>query len=284
MRTGSRIITGAALAAALFVAGVQAQPVPAPAPAAPVAVDPAAPPIRLRGYFTPQTAPDISRIIAPAPVEGDARDQRDRAIFLATRALEGTDRWRMAASDDLLPMSNMMANFSCAMGAEITPAKAPILAMLLARVGTDSGLANANAKNVFRRQRPFLRDAGNICVAHRDRLALSLDYPSGHASYGWALGLILAELAPDRSVPILARARAFAESRAVCGMHNASSVEAGREAGAAVVAALHGNDEFRADMDRARAELAALRAAVTAPDAAACAAETALVNAPAYPL
>jgi acid phosphatase (class A) len=44
------------------------------------------------------------------------------------------------------------------------------------------------------------------------------------------------------------------------------------------VAALHGSAEFRADMDAARKEVAGARKAGPAPDAAACAAEAALVE------
>ncbi|MDB5451330.1 MAG: acid phosphatase, partial [Phenylobacterium sp.] len=91
------------------------------------------------------------------------------------------------------------------------------------------------------------------------------------------VGLILAELAPDRATQILSRARAFGEGRLVCGVHNLSAVEAGRMNGSIVVAALHGSEEFRKDMDVARKEIAAARKAGPAPDAAACAKEAELV-------
>ena len=84
--------------------------------------------------------------------------------------------------------------------------------------------------------------------------------------------------------PILIRGRAFGESRAVCGMHTASAVEAGRTTGAAVVAAEHGSAEFRADVEAARQEIAAQRAAhASAPDPAACQAEAALTARTPYP-
>ena len=73
------------------------------------------------------------------------------------------------------------------------------------------------------------------------------------------------------------RARAYGESRVVCGVHTPSAVEAGRLTAAAVVAALHASDEFRADMDAARAEVAAARTAGRTAEPAACAAEAALL-------
>jgi acid phosphatase (class A) len=94
--------------------------------------------------------------------------------------------------------------------------------------------------------------------------------------------LILAELAPDRATQILARGRAFGESRLVCGVHSLSAVEAGWMAGASAVAALHASPEFRADLEAARKELPQARAAAPAADAGACRAEAAAVASTAY--
>jgi acid phosphatase (class A) len=72
------------------------------------------------------------------------------------------------------------------------------------------------------------------------------------------------------------RARAFGESRVVCGVHNMSAVEAGRTNGSILVAALHGSPEFRRDMDAARAEVAAARKRGPAPPPAVCSARAAV--------
>jgi len=73
--------------------------------------------------------------------------------------------------------------------------------------------------------------------------------------------LILAELAPDRSNAILARGLAYTESRVICNVHWSSDVAAGRVMGAAAVARMHGDPVFRAQLEKARGEIAALRAA-----------------------
>jgi acid phosphatase (class A) len=77
----------------------------------------------------------------------------------------------------------------------------------------------------------------------------------------WAWGLILAEIAPDRSTEILRRAREIGDSRIICGVHYLSDVEEGRTNGSILVAALHANPAFRSDLAKARAEVAAARAA-----------------------
>src|SRR6201999_527360 len=107
-----------------------------------------------------------------------------------------------------------------------------------------------------------------------ESLVNSFDYPSGHTTLSWTLGLILSELDPDHSTAIMTRARSYGESRVVCGVHNASAIEGGRTTGATVYAALHASAEFRADMAAAKAEIAAARAnPANAPDVAMCKAQ-----------
>nr|WP_255441193.1 hypothetical protein [Synechococcus sp. HK01-R] len=56
-----------------------------------------------------------------------------------------------------------------------------------------------------------------ICTPE-DEPALRSDgsYPSGHTAVGWGWGLILSTIAPDRSDELIARGRAYGESRSVC--------------------------------------------------------------------
>jgi acid phosphatase (class A) len=233
---------------------------------------------RLIGYLTPEMTPDAADIIPPAPKEGEPRNDADWAIFRATRGLEGSDRWKLAQNDDSYKPADLLRDFSCAVGAELTTENARTVAVILGRVGTDASNAALNAKNKYQRTRPFLYNEGNICIERSDGLKKSFDYPSGHASASWVEGLALAELAPDRATQILQRARSYGESRIVCGVHNWSAVEAGRTNGAAVFAALHGSQQFMADMAKAREELATARKSGPQPDAAACAKELELTR------
>jgi len=219
-------------------------------------------------------APDTYKILPPAPAAGSTRYEADRAMFQATRRFKDTPRWALAHNDDNSAL--VMKDLSCALGVELTRENAPKLISMVPRVRRDSTRVTNGPKDIYKRQRPYLIDEGPICIDKSDSLAKSPDYPSGHATYSWTLGLIMAELAPDRATEILVRMRAFGESRMVCGVHNMSAVEAGRTNGSILVAALHGSEAFRTDMEIARKEVAAARKAGPAPDPAACAAETEL--------
>lgn len=230
----------------------------------------------IKGYL-PLDSINEPRILPPPPRSGSPRAEADRAVFRETRALVGTPRYEAAIVDAREGVDNILPRFSCALGAQATPAALPKLAMVLERTTADLFEANNTGKVYFKRERPPASDPGAICVALTPA-DMTRDYPSGHASRGWLYALLLTELAPDRGDALLTRGRSFGESRIVCGVHNATAIEAGRVVGAVVVANLHGDAAFRADMDAARAEMASFRAAAKAPDAGLCEREMQLLE------
>jgi acid phosphatase (class A) len=225
-----------------------------------------------RGYLPPG-ALDTSKVLSPAPKEGEPRYENDRKIFLATRSYKDTPRWALAQND--VDERKIVADFGCALGFTPDPQKLPKLTGLLMKLRFDVIDAVNKPKDLYQRKRPYLIDEGPICVDKTEGLAKSPDYPSGHTTWGWTVGLILAEADPAHATPILTRARAFGESRLVCGVHNSSAIEAGRTNASALVAALHGSKAFRDDVDAVRDELAKARASAAAP--AQCDVEAALV-------
>ncbi|HEY1878508.1 MAG TPA: phosphatase PAP2 family protein [Caulobacteraceae bacterium] len=225
------------------------------------------------GYLSGRE-PDTLAAIPRPPNPGSPRDQADRAIFRQTRSLEGGPRWSLARSD--ADLTKLLSDFDCALGVSLTAQDAPRLMALIVKAAPDISAAYNVPKDAYKKLRPFTRDAGDICVPRSSGFAHSYDYPSGHATWAWAVGLILARAAPDRAAEILGRARAFGESRVVCGVHNASAVEAGRVAADTVVSALAGDAAFRADLAAARSEISALRAAGRRPDPNRCQKEAAL--------
>ncbi len=227
-------------------------------------------------YLTPETTPDGLRILPPPP-QGGVLARADRQVFAATRGLAGSPRWQVATSD---VHTDAFEHFACALGVRLNPAIAPVLTRLLDRAGT-SGVVDP-VKRFYQTARPYIGTHAPICQPRSESLASNGDYPSGHAAGGWMEALILAELAPDRATEILARGRAFGESRLICGAHSLSAVEAGWLAGAGATAALHALPAFRADLDAAREELPRARAAAPAADPVACRAEAAGLSEPAY--
>ncbi|MDG2538320.1 phosphatase PAP2 family protein [Dyella jiangningensis] len=220
-------------------------------------------------------------LLPAAPKAGTPRYEADRGVFRATRALEGTPRWALAQQDVDYATPRLMDDFSCAMGVPLDASRLPKLAALVDLASQAADASTRPAKKANQRQRPFLIDPGATCQSTA-QLSNSFDYPSGHATRGWAVGLVLTELAPDRATDLLLRARAFGDSRVVCGVHNLSAIEAGAMNGAAVVAVLHASPSFQASLADARRELEAYRHANTEGADPQCAAQRALIETTPY--
>jgi len=216
-------------------------------------------------------------LLGPPPAAGSPRAEADRAIFRATRAMKGTPRWAMAQAD--FNERAVVSNMSCAIGVKMDLAALPATTKLILHMAPDITRAVNTPKQSWLRPRPYKVDPGETCGVLPDSEA-NFDYPSGHSAWGWAVALVLAEMLPERADAILMRGRAVGEGRAICGVHNYSSIVAGQSVAAAIVAAEHRTPEFQADFAAAKAEMqAALKAA---PLTEGCDAEAQMLATPAW--
>ncbi len=228
----------------------------------------------LVGYLPRKDLPNSLQLLPAPPASGSAGAAADLAFHQQLQGQRSGVRWALAAQDAVLKFPAVASTFSCALGVSISQEATPHLTMLLRRSLADAGLSTYAAKDKYQAVRPFVQLAQPTC-SPADETALARDgsYPSGHAAVGWAWGLILTELAPERSQALLERATAFGQSRAVCAVHWKSDIEAGQRMGAAALAKLHSNAEFLAQLGAARAEIAQARAQGSQPNRD-CAAET----------
>jgi acid phosphatase (class A) len=232
----------------------------------------------LAGYLPRTALPDSLALLPPPPAAGSSAQAADDEAFRATLPLRNTPRWALAAADANLKFPQAAETFACALDAPISADTTPNLYTLLRRTLVDAGLSTYAAKDHYKRQRPFITHKAPLCTPEEEAaLAGDGSYPSGHAALGWAWGLMLAEMAPERANALLQRGHAFGQSRVVCGVHWQSDVNQGRVMGAAAVARLHADPVFRAQLDEAAKEVAAARTKGLKP-AGNCAAEAATLK------
>ncbi len=218
-------------------------------------------PGRLPGYLPEHELPNALALLPASPADDSPAHAWEQAVNRNMLALRGSARWQLAIADNDLSFPAAAGTFSCALNAPVTQEHTPYLYQLLRRTLMDAGLATYSAKNHYQRTRPFVVNGEPICAAGaEDTLRNDGSYPSGHTAIGWAWALILSELAPDRSQQLYARGLAFGDSRMVCNVHWPMDVIQGQIVGAATVARLQADPLFSADLEGARAELAAVRA------------------------
>lgn len=249
--------------------------VPAPARAAtPCELGPGSPatvpeikPGFLKGYLEQEAMANALALLEGPPPAGSAAAALDQTQANASFALRDSARWTLAARDADLHFPAAAISFSCALGVPINATDTPRLLLLMRRSMTDLGLSTYPAKNRYQRKRPFMVNNQPICTpADEQALSANGSYPSGHTAVGWGWGLILSTIAPERSDALIARGRAFGESRSICNVHWISDVQAGELMGSATTARLQADPVFQADLQAARQEVQALRARQAQPN------------------
>lgn len=254
---------------AIASSGSEPAAAPAPAPTAAASPEPSRMSAMPRGYL-PQGAAPNSLLLNPAPpAPGSAAKARDEEGAKEAVALRGTPRWQQATIDADLFSPKSAGVFSCAAGIPIGPDTTPKLNALLRRMGPDLALAVYPTKKKYMRPRPFMENGEPTCTPQDEKmLRADGSYPSGHSALGFGWSLALAEVVPDRAAELVARGRAFGDSRRICNVHWLSDIEEGRLVATAVVARLNAEPSFRADVEAARAEVEALRGKAAVPDCA----------------
>lgn len=228
------------------------------------------------GYLKSEMGLD-SLILVPQPPEaGSAALARDQEASKAALALRGGPRWIQATKDAELLSPNATGAMSCAAGFVIGEKETPAIEKLLRRATADLGFSGYGAKRKYARPRPFMINGESSCTPEWEpMLRKDGSYPSGHSAVGYGWGLILAEIVPVRAAQLVARGRAYGESRRVCNVHWLSDVEEGRVTATAVIARLHAEPAFLKDMKAAKAEAIKIAKNPKTPD---CAQETAALG------
>ncbi|HEY9233542.1 MULTISPECIES: acid phosphatase [Phenylobacterium] len=217
---------------------------------------------KLVGYLKSGDLDGVA-LLGPPPAPDSLTGKADRARYEQTRSLEGSARWKQAIADNDLWGGGALKQYACKLGVSIDEKQTPTALRVLERVELDVRTVGKPAKDAFNRTRPLIGDDKPVCIPREDWLKTNASYPSGHSMTGWAWALILAELAPQKADAMMSVGKEIGESRVICGVHYASDVEAGRILASAMVARIHADPQFQADMQKARAEIAKAGAAPT---------------------
>jgi acid phosphatase (class A) len=111
------------------------------------------------------------------------------------------------------------------------------------------------AKTTFVRTRPYRLHEHKLHTLKKLSDRDSTSYPSGHATYGTVVGLVLVEIIPEKKEEIYKRIQDYGYSRLVSGAHFRSDVYAGNIAGAAIAASLLNKDGFRDQLKEVKGEV-----------------------------
>ena len=211
-------------------------------------------------YLKSSEVVDSYKLLPPPPAVDSIGFLNDKAMYEKGKLQRNTPRGKVAYDDAKLEGTGLPNAFSEAFGYTISPKTTPEIYKLVTNLIEDAGdLATRSAKKTYMRTRPFAYFKESTCRPEDEKtLSTNGSYPSGHTSIGWATALVLAEVNPARQQEIIQRGFDLGQSRVICGYHWQSDVDAARIVASAVVARLHTNPNFNAQLAKAKAEFAKL--------------------------
>lgn len=194
---------------------------------------------------------NLDSTIPPPPIP-DSIAYKQEIEFMKARIAKLTDAQKALAVKDAL---NESADFFSDTISEFDINKLPKTKILFEKVKHNAGYESKLFKNHFMSKRPYQVDSDiRACVPPKPS-NLDRSYPSGHTTMGYAMGIVLAELIPQKSKAIMERARLYGENRINCGAHFPSDVTGGQVLGTLVAKELIRNEEFKLLMSEAQNEL-----------------------------
>ncbi|HTB33961.1 MAG TPA: phosphatase PAP2 family protein [bacterium] len=191
---------------------------------------------------------DLTRLLAPPPAE-DSQQGKDELQQVLDLQAKRTDAEAAACVAD---QEYSVFRFTDVVGPAFDAAVLPKTAAYFS-AAVDAAKATVDAsKGHWDRRRPFLVDSR---VQPCDKPSKSASYPSGHATAGTVMAILLADLVPEKQAAIYARGWLFAQHRVMGGVHFPSDIAAGRIAGTVVAQAILADPGMQAMARQARAEL-----------------------------
>jgi acid phosphatase (class A) len=201
--------------------------------------------------------PDAVVLLAPPPLPDSAEQEADMAEVVAIQRTCTTNQAAVAFSEKKFSVFN----FAPAVGDFFEPDRFPKTGAFFEQVETDAAAAANAAKEYWKRPRPFTI---NPALAS-GKLEKSFSYPSGHATEGMVLALVLAELFPDRREAILAIGRNLGWHRVWIARRYPTDIYAGRVFAQAIVRQMKASPDFQHDLAEAKAEIASTAPAAETP-------------------
>lgn len=194
---------------------------------------------------------DLTAILAPPPADDSAMTKAELGAVLTiqvTRTKEQSDR---AIGDD----AEEVWRFADVIDTpKFTKDSLPKFSAFFDRVIATEGEVVDPAKKVWMRPRPYLYSDLVQPLLEKSK---SGAYPSGHATVGMLMGIVLSNMVPEKRTAIMARALEFGENRIVAGMHFPSNIEAGRISGSVIAEVISTHDDYKTEFEAAKTELRA---------------------------
>ena len=195
---------------------------------------------------------DLVRFIASPPANDSAQTKADLDALVNLQNTRTPEMIADAAAD----ITQDVWRFTNALPMELRPRfdkrTLPQVDAFFDRLRSTKSAVVDPPKLYWNRPRPY--DLSPLVVPGI-RKENTPSYPSGHATGGTLMAIVLADMLPEYREAILRRGADYAQNRAVGGVHYPSDVAAGRVAGALIAVELQHDDAFNLQYREVKAAL-----------------------------
>jgi acid phosphatase (class A) len=222
----------------------------------PLALVPRVPAGAAETHYVTTGQVDLGQLLAPPPAPGSAEERNDLDAVIDASKNRSTGDAEQAHADGTISV----LRFADVLGAGFSAENLPFALPFFAQVASDAHAIVGVAKVDFDRLRPFIVDH-RISPISNDPEATAAphhrsgSYPSGHATFAYVTGILLAAMVPEKATEIFARAAVYAHHRLIAGVHYPTDIDAGRLAGTVIANVLLHDPRFLADFAKARSEV-----------------------------
>lgn len=199
-------------------------------------------------FYIEASQVDLDHLLAPPPALGSPAETMDLTAVMNAERDRNADA-AVAAEED---HERTVFRFADVIGPAFTPENLPFATKFFQRVYADENKIVEQAKTHFARPRPYQVNADLTPMLYPKATP---SYPSGHTAFAYVMAILLANMVPEKSVPIFDRAAEYGYNRVVAGAHFPTDVEAGRIAGTVIDSVFFHEPRFMTDFIRARAEV-----------------------------
>jgi acid phosphatase (class A) len=200
-------------------------------------------------YFIDPTVLNMKLLVSSPPAQESATTKEELMEIHRVEQTRTPEQVAEAQADD---KEEDIFSFRGVIGDWFTADTLPMTATLSAHVHNEESVVGGPLKNSFRRPRPYQLDSTlhPVCALNAEPTS----YPSGHTLSGYLLAFTLAQIVPEKSQQILARADEYAHNRIVCGVHYASDLEASHRIAYVVFGYMMASPRFQKELAAARVE------------------------------
>ena len=191
---------------------------------------------------------DLTRYL-PAPPANDSKQTRDEIAELLQIQQSRTPEQAAAAVADA---QEEVWRFADVMGPKFSADKLPVTSAFFERIAATEGAVVDPAKDFWKRPRPHMLSDQIQPIVKKSK---SGSWPSGHATLGYLMATLLADMVPEKKEALYARASQYAQNRVIAGIHYRSDTVMSRTAAALIAQKLFESAEFSTQFAATQKEL-----------------------------